>query len=83
MGNYPWVETWYVIPQEATQKNLNKIIEFRQAIYANGMGKRRDALFKTWDALMLHGISLVEYERRIPAQPALLASYRFAFKPFQ
>jgi hypothetical protein len=42
--------------QETTQKNLNKIIEFRQAIYAYGIGKRRDALFEAWDGLMLHGM---------------------------
>ena len=42
--------------KETTQENLNKIIEFRQAIYAHGMGKRRDALFETWDALMLQGM---------------------------
>jgi hypothetical protein len=43
--------------QETTQENLNKIIEFRQAIYRHGMGKRSDALFEAWDALMLHGMS--------------------------
>ena len=42
--------------QETTQENLNKIIEFRQAIYANGMSKRCDALFEAWDALMLQGM---------------------------
>jgi hypothetical protein len=42
--------------KETTQENLNKIIEFRQAIYAHGMGKRRDALFEALDALILHGM---------------------------
>ena len=42
--------------KETTQENLNKIIEFRQAIYAHGMSKRRDALFEAWDALVLHGM---------------------------
>lgn len=42
--------------QETTQENLNKIIEFRQAIYQNGMGKRCDSLFEAWDALMLQGM---------------------------
>ena len=41
--------------QETTQENVNKIIEFRQAIYANAFPKRRDALFETWDALTLSG----------------------------
>jgi hypothetical protein len=45
-----------VTKQETTQENLNKIIEFRQAIYAHGMSKRRDAIFEAWDALILHGM---------------------------
>ena len=35
--------------------NLNKIIEFRQAIYEQFFGKRRDPLFEAWDALLLQG----------------------------
>lgn len=42
--------------KETTQENLNKIIEFRQAIYAHGMSKRRDALFEAWDAMVLDGM---------------------------
>ena len=42
--------------QETTQENLNKIIEFRQAIYDQGMGKRKDAMFEAWDALMVQGM---------------------------
>jgi hypothetical protein len=42
--------------KETTQENLNKIIEFRQAIYAHGMSKRRDAMFEAWDALMVGGM---------------------------
>jgi hypothetical protein len=38
-----------------TQENLNKIIEFRQAIYEQVFGKRRDAMFEAWDALLLNG----------------------------
>ena len=41
--------------KETTQENLNKIIEFRQAIYEQIFGKRRDALFEAWDALLLNG----------------------------
>jgi hypothetical protein len=41
--------------KETTQENLNKIIEFRQAVYEEIFGKRRDALFEAWDALLLNG----------------------------
>lgn len=41
--------------QETTQENLNKIIEFRQAIYEQFFGKRRDALFEAWDAMLIQG----------------------------
>lgn len=42
--------------QETTQANLNKLIEFRQAIYEQVFGKRRDALFEAWDALLVQGM---------------------------
>lgn len=38
-----------------TQEHLNKIIEFRQAIHANGFGKQRDALIEVLDAACLTG----------------------------
>ena len=38
-----------------TQEHINKIIEFRQAIHANGFGKESDALQETLDALCLTG----------------------------
>ena len=38
-----------------TQEHINKIIEFRQALYEHGFGRRRDALFETLDALLLAG----------------------------
>jgi hypothetical protein len=41
--------------KRTTQENLNKIIEFRQAICEEIFGKRRDALFEAWDALLLNG----------------------------
>jgi hypothetical protein len=44
-----------VTKQETTQENVNKISEFRQAIYAQAFQKRRDALFEAWDALTLSG----------------------------
>jgi hypothetical protein len=44
-----------VTNKKTTQKNINKIIEFRQAIYERIFGKRRDGLFEAWDALLLNG----------------------------
>ncbi|MCK4975629.1 MAG: hypothetical protein KAS36_01705, partial [Anaerolineales bacterium] len=41
--------------QETTQENLNKIIEFRQAVYTHGFGKQRDALSEVLDAICLTG----------------------------
>ena len=40
---------------ETTQENLNKIIEFRQAINDNGFGKQRDALSEVLDAICMAG----------------------------
>jgi hypothetical protein len=37
---------------ETTKENINKLIEFRQAVYANGMLSRRDAMFNLVDALI-------------------------------
>ena len=41
--------------KQTTQKHLNKIIEFRQAIHANGFGNQRDALIEAMDAACLTG----------------------------
>jgi hypothetical protein len=41
--------------QETTKENINKLIEFRQAVYENGMLSRRDAMFDLLDALILEG----------------------------
>jgi hypothetical protein len=38
-----------------TQEHINKIIEFRQAIHANGFGRQRDALSEALDAICLTG----------------------------
>jgi hypothetical protein len=38
-----------------TKKEINKLIEFRQAIYANGLLARRDALFDLVEALLSAG----------------------------
>jgi len=44
-----------VTTKRTTQEHLNRIIEFRQAIHANGFGKQRDALSEALDALCLTG----------------------------
>lgn len=41
--------------EKSTQENINKIIEFRQAVYVNGFLHQRDVLSETWDALCLTG----------------------------
>jgi hypothetical protein len=41
--------------RQPTQEDLNKIIGFRQAIYAKGFRRQRDALLETWDALCVTG----------------------------
>jgi len=41
--------------KNTTQEHINKIIEFRQAVYANGFGKQRDALSEALDAICLTG----------------------------
>lgn len=41
--------------QKSTKQDINKLIEFRQAIYENGMRARRDALFDLLDALISEG----------------------------
>lgn len=41
--------------QKSTKQDINKLIEFRQAIYENGMLARRDALFDLLDTLISEG----------------------------
>jgi len=41
--------------QKSTKENINKLIEFRQAVYEQGMPARRDALFNVLDALLCEG----------------------------
>jgi len=41
--------------QATTKENINKLIEFRQAIYEHGMLARKDALFDVLDALLSTG----------------------------
>jgi hypothetical protein len=44
-----------VTKQESTKQDINKLIEFRQAIYDHGLLARRDALFDLLDALISEG----------------------------
>jgi len=44
-----------VTKKQTTQEHINKIIEFRQAIHADGFGKQRDALSEALDATCLTG----------------------------
>lgn len=41
--------------QATTNENINRLIEFRQAVYAHVFQARRDALFETLDALLSGG----------------------------
>ena len=41
--------------KKPTQEHINKIIEFRQAIHANGFGHQRDAMIEVLDAICLTG----------------------------
>jgi hypothetical protein len=41
--------------QATTKENINSLIEFRQAIYEQGMIARRDVLFDLLDALIVEG----------------------------
>jgi DDE superfamily endonuclease len=49
------VETRSVNKQESTKENVNKLIEFRQAVYEHGILARRDAMFNVLDALLAEG----------------------------
>jgi hypothetical protein len=40
-------------PKTSPQEHINKLNEFRQAIYAHGLKKRRDAQFELIDALLM------------------------------
>jgi hypothetical protein len=70
--------------QRTTKANINKLIEFRQAVYEHGMTARRDALFNVLDALLCEGsvssfamLSQSEqFERKWPSLYAALADGR-------
>ena len=40
---------------KSTKENINKLIEFRQAVYEQGITHRRDAMFDLLDAMLLEG----------------------------
>jgi hypothetical protein len=40
---------------KSTKENVNKLIEFRQAVYDHGITARRDAMFNLLDALLAQG----------------------------
>lgn len=65
--------------QESTKQDINKLIEFRQAIYEHGMLLRKDALFDVLDALLSAGnvssfAMLSQSERFQRKWPSLYAS---------
>lgn len=41
--------------QATTKENINKLIEFRQAVYERGITQRRDAVFDLLDAMLSEG----------------------------
>ena len=41
--------------QATTKENVNKLIEFRQAVYEHGITHRRDAVFNLLDAMIAEG----------------------------
>jgi len=49
------VENWTCERKNSTKENINRLIEFRQAVYENGISKRRDALFDLLDAILWGG----------------------------
>jgi hypothetical protein len=65
--------------QETTKKNVNKLIEFRHAVYENVMLTRRDALFDLLDALICEGsvssfAQLSQSDRFLRKWPSLYAA---------
>lgn len=63
------VETWSVTNQATTTGHINRLIEFRQAVYEHGLLARRDALFDLLDAIVAEG--------PVPSLPWLSLSPRF------
>ena len=51
----PWVETRGVNAEATTQEYVDKMIEFRQALYEQRFRQRGDALFEALTALLLAG----------------------------
>lgn len=67
--------------QRSTKENINKLIEFRQAVYEHGLTARRDALFNVLDALLCEGSvssfamlsQSVQFQRKWPSLYAAVA----------
>jgi len=55
-GKCPWVESICVTKKQTIQEYINKIIEFRQAIYTKGFGTQRDALIEALNVICLTDI---------------------------
>ncbi len=61
--------------QATTKENINKLIEFRQAVYEHGITHRRDAIFDLLDAMIREGAvssfamlsQAGEYQRKWPS----------------
>jgi hypothetical protein len=70
--------------QNSTKENINKLIEFRQAVYEKGMQARRDAMFNVVDALLCEGsvtsFAMLsqsdQFQRRWPSLYAAMADGR-------
>jgi hypothetical protein len=58
--------------QKSTQEHINRLIEFRQAIYGQVFSQRRDVQFEVVDALLLKG--------RVPSWPWLATAGCFRRK---
>jgi len=57
-----------VTETNSTKENVNKLIEFRQAVYQSGITARRDALFDLLDALVAQG-SVTSFAMLSQAKP--------------
>ena len=73
------VETWGVTNQATTKEDINRLIEFRQAVYEHGLLARRDALFDLLDTIVTEGpvasLPLLSLSARFQRQrPSLYAA---------
>jgi hypothetical protein len=61
--------------QATTQENLNKTIEFRQAMHTHGFGKQRDALSEMLDAFLRYLLFQMTAQRVQQALPLIFAQF--------